>query len=210
MRLAWLYLRSRLAGYALALLGLIATATGLALWASQGDLFLFGAILFALPLVAAVVIATGTHMPHGESEHSASYPLPMLRLGHLLALIVWTGWTLAGAALLSPPHTMTGLTTAGELVQPITVALWLVRNLLGFAGLCFLAARWVGSGRAWVIALVHGILTLTTGPETVAGWPLRPPGDGGALLIIGILLGVGLVAVVPKGAREDAADSVVI
>ncbi len=69
-----------------------------------------------------MVILLGTRMQFGESEQIASYPLSMLRLEHLLALIVWAAAELAAAALLWSSHEMTGLITAGELVQPSTVA----------------------------------------------------------------------------------------
>lgn len=210
MRLIKLYLRSRQAGAALALLGLIAAASGLALRLSGGDLYLFGAILYALPLAASVVIAVGTRVPFGESEQTTSYPLPLLRLGHLLALIAWAVGGLAAAALLWSPAVMVGLTTAGELVQPSAVAWWLTRNVIGFAGLGFLSARWLGSGRAWVIALVHGVLTLTTPPETIFGWPTRPASDREALVIAGVLLVVGLAAIVRTGAREDRAEGALV
>lgn len=206
MRLVALYLRSRRVGPALALLGLIAAITALALWVSSGDLYLFGAILFAPPLAAAMVIAAGTCVPFGESEQTASYLLPTLRLSHLLALLAWAGCGLATAAMLWSPSEMTGLTTAGALVQPSAVGWWLVRNLVGFAGLGFLSARWLGSGRAWIIALIHGILTLTSPPHTLFGWPTRPASDQEALVIAVVLLIMGLAVVVPKGAREDRTD----
>lgn len=209
MRLAALYLRSRLAGHAFALLGLIAAATALTLWYSGGAEFIFGLILVAMPLAAAVVIAAGARAPFGESEQAAGYALPALRLGHLLGLLAWAACGLVLAATLWPPSALSGLTPPGELVRPGAVAWWLARNLLGFAGVALLGARWLGSGRAWAIPLVHGMLTLASLPETLFGWPMRPGSDREAAVIAIVLLSLGLAAIVRKGAREDSSDGAV-
>jgi len=206
VRLVTLYLRSRLAGHALALLVLIAAATALALRFSSGAEYIFGVTLVAMPLAAAVVIAAGTRAPFGESEQTASYALPALRLGHLLGLLASAVAGLAAAAVLWQPSALSGLTMAGELLQPHSVAWWLARNLLGFVGVVLLSARWLGSGRAWAGALVHGLLTLTSRPEAPFGWPMRPESDREAVVIAVVLLAVGLAAIARKGAHEDSAD----
>lgn len=203
MRLFQLYLRSRLAGQALVLLTLIAVATGLTLWLSAGEEGFFGLALVFMPLAASVVIAAGTQAPFGEREQAAGYALPALRLVHLLGLLGWAALGLMGGATFWSANAVSGLTPAGEAVQPGSVAWWLARNLLGFAGVVFLAAHYVGSGRAWVIALVHGVLTVMFLLASPFGWPLRPAGDLAAAVAAVVSLGVGLGVVVRKGVREE-------
>lgn len=210
MKLVQLYLRSRRVGYALALLTLVAVATRVALWFGGGAEEIVGMTLVLMPLAAAVVISTGARAPFGESEQTASYPLPMLRLGHLLALLAWAALGLALGAVLSPPSTVTGFGSAELVIQPSSVAWWLARNLLGFAGLALLAARWVGSGRAWTVALLHAILTVMFLLQSPFGWPLRPVSDPQAITVACVLLAGGLAVIVRNGARDDGAGSTVV
>ena len=82
---------------------------------------------------AATAIATGTGNPFGDTERTASSPLPVLWLTHLLLL---TTVAAAGTAL-------AGLTTTYAVPGAV-----LLRNLAGFTGLALLVAGFAAVGFA--------------------------------------------------------------
>ena len=196
MRLAYLFLRSRRAGYAAVALAAVAALGWLAaewpLSASQASGSRLVRVLFYMPLVAAMVIGASTHTPFGELEHTASRSLPALRFGHLAMLLIWSLATLEV------------LTLGRE--QPYAWLL-LARNLAGFTGMALLTARITGSHLSWVVPLGYAVLALLTGAEgpaefTTWVWPLQPPTDGLALAGALVLLGAGLATAVLFGPRD--------
>ena len=143
MRLAGLYARSRLAGYALAVLALLAPAS----WAAAlglvsrpfavPEVVLVPVLVFA-PLAAACVVVAGASSPFGETELTASHGLTALRFGHLAGLLACAALWLLAALAWGPGH-------GGWM---------LARNLLGFAGLALLTTRVVGGRLSWTVPFV--------------------------------------------------------
>jgi hypothetical protein len=181
MRLITLYLRSRQAGRAVAVLAAIALTTWLwALW--TGAETITSALLpLAMPLAAAAVIGTGAGSPFGESETTASHPLAPPRAGHPAGLLGLAALVLALAAL----HW--SVADGGWL---------LVRNLAGFTGLSLLTARALGSGLSWTVPLAYAVLSLVARQSAQLpawAWPARGATDRGAALIAAALLIAGLV-----------------
>ncbi|MDP9475579.1 MAG: hypothetical protein M3R38_07790 [Actinomycetota bacterium] len=215
MRLAGLYAGSRLAGYALAVLALLALVS----WAALGLLsrpfavpgvVLVPVLVFA-PLAAACVVVAGASSPFGETERTASYGLPALRFVHLAGLLACAVLALLVAALAWGPN------HGGWM---------LARNLLGFAGLALLAARAVGGRLSWTAPFVFVTVAAFMGraetrekPERdgplaelmgliPAGeyewwaWPLRPGHDPYSWAVVLGLVLVGLWLVCLYGARD--------
>jgi hypothetical protein len=190
IRLVWLYLQSRRTWAAVAILLVVAGITWLSLERSH-DLGLEMFLLTVMPLVAAAVIGASTGSPFGEPERSASRSLPALRLGQLVGLLL-----VAGLALALANQAESGTDTA-----------WLlVRNGAGYAGLALLGARLLGSGPAWVIPVGYGLMVSIVArllvKETWWLWPAQDTADGSAWASALVLLGLGLVVIVPSGARE--------
>ncbi len=220
MRLAVLYLRSRLAGYAaaclvgVALLGWLAASWILTRPFMDPEMHLVPVLIFA-PLTAACVIGIGTSSPFGDSERTSSRSLPSLRLSHLAGLLAWSALTLSLAAL----------------TWNLDYAGWvLVRNLMGFTGLAFLGAWLIGSHLSWLAPLAFDALTVFTGRvETLGGrnygilekvmgdvsvgewerwaWPMRPYADPSSWAIALVLLAAGLGAICLFGSRESKGDT---
>ena len=215
MRLAGLYARSRLAGYALAVLALVALVS----WAAAlglvsrpfavPEVALVPVLVFA-PLAAACVVVACASSPFGETELTASYGLPALRLGHLAGLLTCAALALLAAVAWGPGH-------GGWM---------LARNLLGFAGLALLAARVVGARMSWIVPFAFVTVATFVGraeareePErdgplaelmglVPAGeyewwaWPLRPGDDPYSWAVVLGLVFVGLSLVCLFGARD--------
>ena len=213
MRLAGLYARSRLAGYAIAVLALVALAS----WAAAlglvsrpfavPEVVLVPVLVFA-PLAAACVVVAGAASPFGETEHVVGYPVLALRLGHLAGLLACAALALLAALALGPNH-------GGWM---------LARNLLGFAGLALLAARAVGGWMSWTVPFAFVTVAAFMGragqdPERArplaelmglapAGeyewwaWPLRPGEDPHSWVVVLGLALVGLSLVCLFGARD--------
>lgn len=202
MRLAYLYLRSRQAERALAFL-IVLGAAGL-LWRrlSDGDPLNNDLMITGLPLAAAVIIGAGISSPFRDVEDSASHWLPALRLPHLIGLLV-----LAASAL--------ALTTAAWHVPDIQWSL--VRNVALFTGLGLLGARLVGGGLGWLLPVGYAFLAFLATLLTVGqpdhqlqwaksgvswAWSLHAGREQEAAVVAGIVLLVGLGAVMWLGARE--------
>jgi hypothetical protein len=195
MRLIALYLRSRLAARAVAVLAAVAVATWF--WArwTGAETLTVTLLPLAMPLAAAAIIGTSTGSPFGESEAAASRPLEPLRVGHLAGLLGIAALTLALAA------------------QHWSVAdggWMLVRNLAGFTGLALLTARVLGSGLSWVVPLGYAVLALVApqaGQAPAWAWAVRATTDQAAAVIATALLLAGLVLVARTGARDRPGET---
>jgi hypothetical protein len=191
MRLWLLYLRSRLAFPALALLALIAGLCWLVgnRWGSQPDLILIASI--AVPLAAAVVVCATAGSPFGEIEQSLSQPLAGIRLSHLAGLLLVASLTLAIAA------------TAWSGVD---IEWRFARNLLGLTGLALLTVPLVGGRLSWIAPLT---LTMTAqlfarsgvSSWTALMWPTTAFENDRALIAALLLLAGGLATIYLRGPR---------
>lgn len=191
MRLAWLYLRTRLIARAIVGLVAVAAATRLGVHLATDDEGFIALVLTAVPLAAAAIIGTSTRSPFGDLERAAGRALPTLRLGHLVGLVL-----LAMVGL--------GLTSAG---WGIANGQWVIlRNLAGFTGLALLTARALGGALAWVSPLAYGGLVLQVGPERRWAWSLHLASDWEAWVFALLLLVAGLGVIALAGAREEAGE----
>ena len=191
-RLAWLYLRARLAGLAAAGLVGVAAATWFLLGLSD-DRPLIKLILIVLPLAPAAVIGASLRSPFGETEVTASRPLPPLRLGHLAGLLAVAALALAAANTAAPGEDFGWL---------------LVRNGAGYAGLALVGGRLVGAAASWVVPVAYGMFVVVAplaralDRESPWLWPLHPPVERPATLIALALLLAGLAIAVVFGPRN--------
>jgi hypothetical protein len=190
LRLIGLHLRTRqVARASLALAG-----TALALraghhWTNGPGLFP-QLVLLLLTAAAATTIATSTQNPFGETEHTASSRLPILRLTHLT--------TLAGVAAVATA--LAGLTASYAISYGA-----LMRNLAGLTGLALLTAALIGAHLAWATPLGYVVFCggeLDLHASTLWAWPTRPAGDSAAALIALTLLVAGLLTVSLAGSRD--------
>lgn len=195
-RLAWLYCRSRYLGPALGSLVGVAAVTWFLLGLSD-DRMLLKLILIVLPLAPAAVIGAGPRAPFGETEVTASRPLPPLRLGHLAGLLMVAAFALAAANTAAPGEDFRWL---------------LVRNGAGYAGLALLGGRLVGAVASWVVPVAYGMFVVVVpvagalDPDSPWLWPLHPSAERPAALIaLAMLLG-GLVIITIFGPRRGADD----
>ena len=203
MRLAGLYLRSRLAGYALAVLlvvALISCAAGLWLLlqpSADSGRSLVPVLLFA-PLVVACILGASTHSPFGEMERTVARPLPALRLCHLAGLLLFSAVVLClGALTWNQEH----------------VALALVRNLAGLSGMALLSAHPLGARLSWgppfaFVAIIPFVGKGNGGAEGAWwAWIDQPVTHGSSWTIALALLAAGLAAVCLLGARGSAGEA---
>lgn len=190
-RLAWLYLRARLAGRAAACLVGVAAATWFLLGLSD-DRMLIKLILIVLPLAPAAVIGAGLRSPFGETEVTASRPMPPLRLAHLAGLLAVAALALAAANTAAPGEDFGWL---------------LVRNGAGYAGLALIGGRLAGAAASWVVSVAYGMFVVVA---PLAGaldraspwlWPLHPPAERPAATIALALLLAGVAVAAVFGAR---------
>jgi hypothetical protein len=191
VRLAWLFLQSRLAGRALIAVVGIAGLTWLCAWRWPAEIPLRLTLVMA-PLAAATVIAVTVGSPWGDAERAASYPLFRLRFGHVLGLL--------GVAACAA-----GLVAADRF--PADAEWAVARNIVGLGGLGLLTARVAGAGLAWLGPVVVGVSALVLAPGARLSdwnWPVKP-GDDARSLGVALLLGaLGLAVVSARGARESA------
>jgi hypothetical protein len=194
LRLTWLYLVSRRAPAAVAVLA----GLGAVLWASlhwhwdvAGGAAAHQAIPLAIETGAAMVITVTCYGPFGEPERATGRWLPYLRLaGAVLLTAVAFGVLAAGS-------------TAGGLPGGI---LALLRNVAGMTGIGLLAAAVLGGALGWVAPLVYLVLAegaLADGATTPWAWPARPPHDLGGALCAGAVLAAGLLVTTVRGTRES-------
>lgn len=191
MRLWYLYLRSRLTGWATAALLITGVAAWLALRETSYPEADVTMPLVVLPLLPAVVIGASTRSPFGDTELSVSYSLPSLRFGHLAGLLFIGGLILAGAA-------------SGW--NPDAIGWELIRNLAGYTGLAFLGARLLGSGICWVVPLGYGVAALLLNPKSRLAWPSQFPNDGWSIAIAAAIVVIGLRAITSQRSLDRGDD----
>ena len=203
MRLAQLYMRSRVTGPVVVCIGGVAliawlwSRTYLQVPVGQGNESASVPLLFFIPLASAAVIGVSAGSPFGEVEHVASRSLPALRFCHLLGLLTWATTTLVLAAHgWEQPH----------------VELVLTRNLLGFAGIALLGGCVFGCSLSWVLPFAFAALAFRLGmpaPNAVAlwAWPLQPPENGVALAVALLLGAAGLSLISLYGGRRSRSEA---
>ena len=206
-RLAVLYLRSRLVGWALLVLSFLALASWATTWWAirrpehdVTDGALIPILAFATLAAACLVVATA-RSPFGDAELTVAYPLPPLRLGHLAGLLLLSASTLAAALLLFDLE-------GAWLAYPL---LALLRNLVGFTGLALLAALVVGARLSWIVPLTFDALAYLTArlsEDTYAqwAWHLQSGRDELSWVVALALLIAGLSVVCLYGARDPAGE----
>ena len=187
MRLFSLYLRTRLAGWALAVLLASGAVDWLWLFKFPPQGALLTVSLVALPLLPAVVIGAGVHSPFGDIERTASRTVGTLRFMHLIALFFLGSLVLFVGS--------TGVT--------VGIDRELIRNLAGYLGLTLLTAWLIGTGLSWVVPLGYAALALVLVSDNRLAWPARFPIDRWSLTIAVVLIALGLIVVTLCGARDQ-------
>lgn len=184
MRLAVLFLRTRLVGPALVWLVVAALLSWFCLL--RYDELPLDLAALALPLLPAVVIGVTARSPFGDVEEVASRPLPLFRvlyLGGLLAI---------GIALLIGAASVAGA----------DLRLALTRTLVGYTGLALLCGRVLGHRLAWLAPLAYAAATLYLDAASRWAWPKQVPVEGWSLLC-GLLLGaLGLLTAAQATPRD--------
>jgi hypothetical protein len=197
LRLACLYLISRRAPAALALLA----GLGALLWAALRWRWTIAggpAAQLVIPLTietgAAAVIAVTAHGPFGEPERATGRWLPYLRLGAIVALTAAAvGLLAAGAA--------GGALPGGFLA--------LLRNVAGITGIGLLSAAVLGGAFAWTGPMAYLVLTETAlagNATTPWVWPARPPHDLGGALCAATVFAAGALLITVRGSHESVRD----
>jgi hypothetical protein len=154
-------------------------------------------LLTSMPIGAAAVVGAGAGSPFGEAERTASFRLPALRLGHLGGLLLCAALALAVA----------------NRAAPATDTAWtLVRNGAGYAGLALLGALLLGAGLAWAVPATYGMAVWVASaakvpPERWWMWPTEDAPDGSAWVSALLLLAIGLLLILPAGARESPSEA---
>lgn len=188
MRLAVLFLRTRLVGPALLWLG----AAALLAWFClvRYDELPLDLAALALPLLPAVVIGVTARSPFGDVEEVASRPLPLFRVLYL------TGLLAIGIALLIGATSVAG----------IDLRLALARTLVGYTGLALLCGRILGHRLAWLAPLAYAAATLYLDAASRWAWPRQVPVEGWSLFV-GLVLGaLGLLAAAQATPRDQPDD----
>jgi hypothetical protein len=197
LRLGYLYLVSRRAPAALALLA----ALGALLWAAlhwRWNIAGGPAAQLVIPLTiesgAAAVIAVTVHGPFGEPERATGRWLPYLRLGAIVALTAAAVGLLAAGA--------TGAALPGGFLA-------VLRNVAGITGIGLLSAAVLGGALAWTGPMAYLVLTETAlagNATTPWVWPARPPHDVGGALCAAAVFAAGTLLVTVRGTRESVRD----
>jgi hypothetical protein len=198
LRLVWLYLVSRRAPAALALLA----GCGALLWAAlhwRWNVAGGAAAQMVFPLVteagAAAIIAATTYGPFGEPERATGRWLPYLRLGVTVAL---TAAAIGALALGS---------TGGELPGGFAA---MARNVAGITGVGLLCAVVLGGMLAWTGPVAYWVLAESALADRLTTpwiWPARPPLDRGGAICAYLVFATGLVLITVRGVRESARDT---
>jgi hypothetical protein len=193
LRLACLYLVSRRAPAALALLAAFGALLWVALhwhWTIAGGPAAQLLIPLTIETGAAAVIAVTAHGPFGEPERATGRWLPYLRLGAIVALTAAAVGLLAAGA--------TGGTLPGGFLA-------MLRNVAGITGIGLLSAVVLGGALAWTGPMAYLVLTeaaLAGNVTTPWVWPARPPHDLGGALCAAIVFAAGALLITVRGARE--------
>lgn len=190
MRLATLYLRSRLAGYGAATVlavALFAWGTSLGVpYPPSGIAQTKQLVVLVLsPLACACVVGAGAHSPFGETERTVAYPLHGIRTVHLVGLISWAGLLLVLGASAHDAN---------------SVSWECIRNLAGLSGLALLTARILGGYLSWTVPVFYATAApfVLRGPDDEKwawlAWVYRPGSDNLSWIIASSLLAAGLIA----------------
>lgn len=188
-RLLLLHLRSRHVPLTVLLLAVTAGVLRAIRPLTQGGSEFAVLLPLVLTVGAAGLIAASTRSPFGDPER-ATFPLPRLRLIHLLVL-VGVGVAMIGAARV-------GNDPGAAL-----------RNMAGLTGLALLTTPIIGAALAWIAPLAYVIYC--GGPVDVhqiglSAWPALPGTDTTATLIALALLAIGVATVAVTGARDQRTD----
>jgi hypothetical protein len=190
LRLLCLYLTSRRATGALAMIVAGAIALG---FASHSR-----ATAQVLPLVietaAAMVIAATTSSPFGGPECATGRWLPYLRL---TAVTTLTGATIAVLSVGSATTHASG------------GALGVMRDVAGLTGVGLLAAAFVGGGLAWTGLMTYLVIAhhaMSAGWTTSWTWPARPPHDRGAAMCAALVFMAGTAIITTRGAHDSTRE----
>jgi hypothetical protein len=187
VRLLYLYLRSRLANWAIALLAISGVIEWLWLWHFPPYGFLLSLSLVFIPLGPALVIGAGARSPFGDIERTASRSVGTLRFGHLIALFLFAALVLI----------------AGSSRITVGIDRELIRNLAGYLGLTLLAAWLIGTGLSWVVPLGYAALALVIVPGNRLAWAVRVPIDSWSVAVAAVLVTLGLLVVTLQGTRDQ-------
>ena len=197
LRMAWLYLVSRRAPAALALLA----GFGVLLWAAlfwHWNIAGGAAAAMVIPLTTeagvAAVIAVTTYGPFGEPERATGRWLPYLRLAATVALTAAAAGALAAGA------------TGGSLPGGF---LALFRNVAGITGVGLLSAIVLGGMLAWAGPMAYLVLTesvLAAGRTSPWVWPSLPSGNVASWLCAVGVFAAGALLITLRGAREPVRD----
>jgi hypothetical protein len=194
LRVAWLYLISRRAPVAVALLAGLGGLLWVALrwqWNVAGGPAAQNLIPLTIETGSAAVIAVTTHGPFGDSERATGRWLPWLRLAAAVALTALAFGALAAGA-------------AGGVLPGGTVAL--LRNVAGMTGTGLLAAAALGGAFGWTGPMAYWLAAesvLAARWTTPWIWPARPPHDRGAAICAALVLAAGIAAITFLGARDS-------
>lgn len=144
-----------------------------------------------VPMFGGAVVGLTVRSPLGWLEVGSPKPVALLRAAHLSAMLITAGVAaLIGSWGLSGP-----LTEPGAL-----------RNLLGFAGLAYLAAATTTGGLAWVLPVAFATVALSAGTSEGRprgwAWPLQPDGDVGSWVQALATLCLGFVLLSLNRTRE--------
>lgn len=200
IRLAWLFLRSRLAGWCTLGLGIVSMlfAIWCFIYASIGDIPIIATV--TVPLLMATLIVGTTKGPFGETERSASQSLVPLRVGQLTGMLLIASGGLSAGALF-----WTG-DGASEVLS---------RNLLGLVGVGLLAALPLGASVAWVAPTTLAFFAIFGSQDRAAeydytalwSWPARAGDDRVAVSLAAVLIVAGLLAYSRPSFRETVDDT---
>lgn len=188
-RLLLLHLRSRRVPLTVLLLAVTAGVLRAIRPLTEGGSEFAVLLPLVLTVAAAGLIAASTRSPFGDPER-ATFPLPRLRLIHLLTLVGVGVATIGAARVGDDPGAA-------------------VRNVAGLAGLALLATPVIGAALAWIAPLAYAIYC--GGPVDIhevglSAWPALPGADTTATLIALTLLVVGVATVTVAGARDQRTD----
>ena len=188
-RLLLLHLRGRRVPLTAALMAVLAIVLRLVepLTTGGGE---FAVLLpFTLMIGCATLIAASTRSPFGDPER-ATFPLPLLRLTHLVTLVAFGVLVIGVARIGDDPRAA-------------------IRDVIGFAGITLLATPVLGAALAWIVPLAY--LFYCAGPVDqhdigLSAWPALPGTNGTAALIAAALLVAGVATVTVTGARDNRTD----
>lgn len=207
MKFVALFLRSRRAGTAAAILASTAVVCWALTWllfsqtpygAARGGLSL--TLVFGT-LAAACVVGASSGSPFGDAERIPAMPLARVRLLHLCGLLFLSALVLC----------CTLLTFELEGARPAYPLLVLLRNVAVLGGIALLSARLLGARSSWIPPFVLSIGYLTAmgaGSDVLSAFVNRSydglHGPSWTVALVALAAGLGVVC--PRGARESVSE----